>query len=155
MQGFIAFWQLFFIVVWVRNESRLSLSSEKSCQCLLSASGEQVPAGMWHWIWFEWIWNENGVIAEGQSPWPCSYEMKTISTLTFSGQIRLIMSLKSFVYHDSLCRRFPLPTGDMSASRGSPPRSWRAGPGTTSSSGRMRSSSKLYSVWTDYSHFKW
>ena len=28
------------------------------------------------------------------TPWLCSYEMKTISTLTFSGQIRLIMSFQ-------------------------------------------------------------
>ena len=37
------------------------------------------------------------MIAEGQSPWPCSYEMKTILTSAYSGQIRFTCNVSEII----------------------------------------------------------
>ena len=66
----------------------LSLSSEKICHCLLSANREWAALS-----WSDIRYDEGDITMRlewslGLTPWPCSYEMKTILTSAYSGQIR-------------------------------------------------------------------
>ena len=124
----------------------LSLSSEKICHCLLSANREQLLAGVTSdmtWVILRWEWSEHWVWHHGRvhTKWKL-YWLQHI--LARSGL--LVTFLKSSACHESCYRRCPLLTEDMWASRGWPPQSLRADQGITSSSGRMLSSSKSYSV---------